>query len=40
MKELFNKIDMPVLTDIRLDLDGKAELYPNPLPDLFINEPL
>ncbi len=40
MKELLNKIDMPVLTDIRLDLDSQVELYPNPLPDLFINEPL
>ena len=40
MKELLNKIDMPVLTDIRLDLSNKVELYPNPLPDLFINEPL
>ena len=40
MKELLDKIDMPVLTDIRLELNGMAELYPNPLPDLFINEPL
>ena len=40
MKELLNKIDMPVLTDIRLDLNNQVELYPNPLPDLFINEPL
>ena len=40
MKELLNKIDMPVLTDIRLDLNHQSELYPNPLPDLFINEPL
>ena len=40
MKELLNKIDMPVLTDIRLDLNNQAELYPSPLPDLFINEPL
>ena len=40
MKNLFNKIEMPVLTDVRLELDGKDELYPNPLPDLFINEPL
>ena len=40
MKNLFNKIEMPVLTDVRLELNGKDELYPNPLPDLFINEPL
>ena len=40
MQKLLNKIDMPVLADIKLDLNGQAELYPNPLPDLFINEPL
>ena len=40
MKSLLNKIDMPVLTDIKLNLKGQNELYPNPLPDLFINEPL
>ena len=40
MKEILNKIDMPVLTDVALDLDSKVELYPNPLPDLFVNEPL
>jgi len=40
MKNLFNKIEMPVLTDVKLELNGKDELYPDPLPDLFINEPL
>jgi len=40
MNELLNKIDMPVFTDIRLHLEGKHEVYPNPIPDLFINEPL
>lgn len=40
MKDLLNKIDMPILTDIKLSMSGQNEILPNPLPDLFINEPL
>ena len=40
IKNLFNKIEMPVLTDVELEIDGDFELFPNPLPDLFLNEPL
>ena len=40
MKDLLHKIDMPVLTDIKLYMPGNNEILPNPLPDLFINEPL
>ena len=40
IKNLFDKIEMPVLTDVKLEIDGDYELFPNPLPDLFLNEPL
>jgi len=40
IKALFNKIEMPVLTDIKLEINGDHEISPNPLPDLFMNEPL
>ena len=40
IKNLFTKIEMPVLTDVKLEIDGDYELFPNPLPDLFSNEPL
>ena len=40
MNELFHKIEMPVLTDIKLNIDGKTDIYPNPVPDLFAHEPL
>jgi Ca-activated chloride channel family protein len=40
MSELFSKIESPVITDMRLDLSAKTETYPNPLPDLFKNEPV
>ena len=38
--KLFDKIEAPVLTNIQLSLDGKSEIYPNPIPDLFMDEPL
>ena len=31
---------MPVLTDINIEINGENEIFPNPLPDLFLNEPL
>ena len=37
---LFDKLESPVLTDLALSIPGNAELYPDPLPDLFIKEPL
>ncbi len=40
MNGLLSKIERPVLTDLRLDLPGKAEILPNPIPDLFAGEPL
>ena len=40
MDELLTKIDSPVLTDLKLKIEGDVELYPNPLPDLFSGEPL
>ena len=40
MSELFSKIESPVITDMHLNLSAKTETYPNPLPDLFKNEPV
>ena len=42
MGALFSKIENPVMTDLRLDLPegAVAEVYPNPLPDLYAGEPL
>ena len=40
VSKLFNKIEAPVLTNIKFSLDGKHEIYPNPIPDLFMDEPL
>ena len=37
---LFDKLESPVLTDLALSIPGNAELYPDPLPDLFVKEPL
>ncbi|MBI2566273.1 MAG: marine proteobacterial sortase target protein [Candidatus Schekmanbacteria bacterium] len=38
----FARLDRPVWTDLALDwgIDVTAEVYPNPLPDLFAREPL
>ena len=40
VEKLFKKIEMPVLSNINFKLDGKSEIYPNPIPDLFLDEPL
>lgn len=45
MAALFEKIEKPVLTRIEVQVEGAgkdsaAELYPNPIPDLFAGEPL
>jgi len=39
MKLLFEKIEKPVLADVQLKIDN-AELYPNPIPDLFTGQPM
>jgi len=42
MEELFNKIENPAITDLELILPKgfKAEVYPNPIPDLYVGDPL
>jgi len=40
VEKLFKKIEMPVLSSLNFKLNGKGELYPNPIPDLFLDEPL
>ena len=41
MAELFGKIEKPALTQISVSVNGaEAELYPQPVPDLFLGEPL
>jgi len=42
MSRLFESIESPVLTDVRLSFTGVevAELYPEHVPDLFLNQPL
>ncbi len=40
ISELFHKIEQPALTDLQLHIEGSPELFPNPIPDLFIGEPL
>ncbi len=42
MGELLKKLEYPALTHIRVELpgDAKAEIYPRPLPDLYLDEPL
>ena len=42
MSELFSKIENPAVTDLKLILpEGfRAEVYPNPLPDLYVGDPL
>ncbi|WP_457576828.1 marine proteobacterial sortase target protein [Desulfomarina sp.] len=40
---LFNKLEHPVISDIRIDLgsnENEIEYYPNPIPDLYYGEPL
>ena len=40
MGNLISKIDSPVITDLKLNMISKSDLFPNPLPDLFLNEPV
>ena len=42
MSELFSKIENPAVTDLKLVLPKgfRAEVYPNPLPDLYVGDPL
>lgn len=42
MAELYRKIEAPLLTDLKLDLphNMQADILPNPLPDLYVGEPL
>ncbi len=42
MAHLFDSIDNPVLTDVKLSFEGVevAEMYPDHLPDLFMRQPL
>jgi Ca-activated chloride channel family protein len=42
MSQLFESIESPVLTDVKLSFDGVevAEVYPERLPDLFQRQPL
>jgi len=37
---LFNKIENPVLSNIEINFDKNNEFYPNPIKDLYLNEPL
>jgi len=42
MAALFDKIESPVLTDIKIDKQelGEIESFPNPIPDLYSGEPI
>ena len=40
MSNLLNKINNPILSDIKITLDKDADYYPNPIKDLYHNEPL
>ncbi len=42
MTHLFDSIDSPVLTDVKLSFEGVevADMYPDHLPDLFLRQPL
>jgi len=42
MKELYTKLENPLLTDVRLSLSNQAdvEMFPAPIPDLYLNEPV
>ncbi len=42
MKELYRKLENPLLTDIRLSLSNQAdvEMFPDPIPDLYLGEPV
>jgi Ca-activated chloride channel family protein len=40
MQELFLKLENPLLTDIRLSGLYDAEMFPDPIPDLYLGEPV
>lgn len=40
INELLLKIENPVLMDVHLDISEKAEIFPDPVPDLFAGQPL
>lgn len=40
MQELFNRIESPVLTSLKLTTDAEVELLPEKLPDLYSGEPI
>jgi Ca-activated chloride channel family protein len=40
MTELFNKLESPVMTDLRVTDGVKLETAPNPIPDLYAGEPV
>jgi Ca-activated chloride channel family protein len=40
MTELFNKLESPVMTDLRVADGVKLETSPNPIPDLYAGEPV
>ncbi len=40
MTELFNKLESPVMTDLRVADGAKLETWPNPVPDLYAGEPV
>ncbi len=40
MQELFLKLENPLLTDIRLTGISDAEMFPDPIPDLYLGEPV
>ncbi len=40
IKALFDKLAAPALTDIEVSGSGMSEITPNPIPDLYVGEPL
>ena len=42
MEELYTKLENPMLTDIRFSLSSgyDAEIFPDPIPDLYLGEPV
>ena len=38
--KLIDKINNPIISDIKIKLDDSADLYPNPINDLYHNEPI
>jgi Ca-activated chloride channel family protein len=40
IEALLEKIDNPVLTDLEFEYAGNPDLYPNPIQDLYLDEPL